>query len=82
MPTCLGLLKEWYGIRRELEDWWLLPPNTSSSNAVHYWKDKTIDQVLQSRSNNWNADQYFGYCSKPGTEGYLRLIEPDEPKSE
>lgn len=81
MPTCLGLLKEWYGIRRELEDWWLIPPSSSVDNkGAHYWKDNTISKVLESRKGTLDNTQYFGYCDKAGTEGYHRLVEPDEPK--
>ena len=81
MPTCLGLLKEWYGIRRELEDWWLIPPSSSIDNkGAHYWKDHTISKVRESRKGTLDNTQYFGYCEKVGTEGYHRLVEPDEPK--
>jgi len=86
--TCLGLLKEWYGIRRELEDWWLLPRSDSAASKSasldnrqsFYWNDKTISQVQKSREGALDNAQYFGYCDNFGTEGYHRLIEPDGPK--
>mmetsp|Transcript_15583 Transcript_15583/g.32911 ORF Transcript_15583/g.32911 Transcript_15583/m.32911 type:complete len:678 (+) Transcript_15583:67-2100(+) len=95
-PTCLGLLKEWYGIRRELEDWWLLPSprnnneiETNSKNndillnnqQSFYWKEGTISKVKQSRVGDLDNAQYFGYCDKYETGGYHRLVEPDGPKS-
>ena len=89
--TCLGLLKEWYGIRRELEDWWLLPqptdvPASKSNDGLNnqqsfYWKDKTISKVLKSREGTLDNSQYFGYCDEFTTEGYYRMVEPDGPKT-
>ena len=38
--TCLGLLKEWYGIRRELEDWWLLLRSDSAAS-----KSDSLDNI-------------------------------------
>lgn len=74
--TCLGLLKEWYGIRRELEDWWLLTP--SDKSQVYYRESETIDRMHFSRKDE--GEQYFGYCTGIGEEGYQRLVEPDKPK--
>ena len=92
-PTCLGLLKEWYGIRRELEDWWLLPPPNNDPTAFSeggddlnirqsfYRNDETIDQVKQSRTGALDHSQYFGYCDEIGTDGYRRLVKPDGHKT-
>ena len=87
--TCLGLLREWYGVRNELEDWWLYlgtsnsnkDDHASSTEVAHYWKDSTITKVLQSRSGTLNQTQYFGYCDEVGADGYRRLVEPDEIKT-
>jgi len=76
--TCLGLLKEWYGIRRELEDWWLLP--SSDNSRSFYWNYKTISEMQISRAGTLNSTQYFGYCHGIGPEGYHRLVEPDIPR--
>ena len=87
--TCLGLLKEWYAIRRELEDWWSLPPNEpvasasegSDNHPSFYWKDETISRVQRSREGAFDSAHYFGYCDKTEAEGYHRLVEPDGPKT-
>ena len=80
-PTCLGLLREWYAIRRELEDWWLLQ-SVDDKERAYYYNDKTITNVLQSRQGVLNKTQYFGYCDATGSsEGYRRLVEPDTPKT-
>ena len=72
-----------------MEDWWLyLGSNSNKDDAsltttevAHYWKDSTITKVLQSRSGTLNQTQYFGYCDEVGTDGYRRLVEPDEIKT-
>lgn len=74
--TCLGLLREWYAIRRELEDWWLLPHSTG--RKAFYWKDSTISRVQMTRSGKLDSAQYLGYCDDFSTEGYHRLVQPDE----
>ena len=84
--TCLGLLREWYKIRRELEDWWLLPSlansksDDSNNQRGFYWQESTIFNVYKSRRGMLNGAQYFGYCKAFESDGYYRLIEPDGPK--
>ena len=88
--TCVGLLREWYAIRRELENWWLSSIDESSSFAKHwgkpdnqqsyYWKRGTKYLVKRSRVGGLDDEHYFGYCNKHGTDGYIRLAEPDGPE--
>jgi len=83
--TCLGLLKEWYAIRRELEEWWLLPPNAAASRGneggnerrAFYRDDHTITRVMQSREGTLDRAPYFGYCDNFDSLGYRRLVEPE-----
>lgn len=74
--TCLGLLKEWYAIRRELEDYWL-SQGAEGGGKAGYKKDETITLLHQSREGTLDRSRYFGYCSMVGTEGYNRLVPPD-----
>ncbi|KAL3760827.1 hypothetical protein ACHAWU_007893 [Discostella pseudostelligera] len=79
--TCIGLLREWYGIRRELENWWLSPPTSADKSRPYYWRKETIANVHESRRGALDADGTFlGYCDEHGSGGYRRLVEPDEPK--
>lgn len=87
--TCLGLLSEWYGIRRELEDWWLLTSKNDAAAAKSdivnnqqsfYWKDQTISKVRKAREGALDTNTYFGYCDAYGSSGYHRLVEPDGTK--
>jgi hypothetical protein len=78
--TCIGLLGEWFLIRRELENWWWLRPTPSADKASqpYYWRVDTIAKVLESRQGALNnGTPYLGYCDKYGSGGYRRLVEPD-----
>jgi len=77
--TCLGLLREWYAIRRELEDLWLVPP--SDDAQAFYRNDETIAKVHASRKGILDGSQYFGYCDYSGEGGYHKLVEPDEVRT-
>mmetsp|Transcript_11307 Transcript_11307/g.22577 ORF Transcript_11307/g.22577 Transcript_11307/m.22577 type:complete len:680 (-) Transcript_11307:88-2127(-) len=85
LDTCLGLLSEWYGVRRELEDWWLLPRNeageatndVSFSQRSFYWNQRTIDRVQQKRQGSLQPDVYKGYCDGIGESGYRNMMGPD-----
>ncbi len=89
LETCLGLLSEWYGVRRELEDWWLLPPidpeedtgdespSISFSQRSFYWNERTIDRVNEKRRGSLKPDIYKGYCDATGSSGYLNMMWPD-----
>ena len=89
MDTCSGLLSEWYGVRRELEDWWLLPRNESSgdddvtnSQRSFYREKKTISRVHEKRKGSMQPeDVYKGYCDvSQGSSGsfeYFKLMGPD-----
>lgn len=92
LETCLGLLSEWYGVRRELEDWWLLPridpkegalaksKSISFSQRSFYWNERTVDRVHEKRRGSLNTDIYKGYCDATGTSGYLNMMGPDGVK--
>jgi len=85
--TCSVLLREWYGVRRELEDWWLLKdPNFKRAKTWWdniddqrnlYWKAETVDQVYEHRSGSLNVSTYLGYCDSFGENGYRSLTHPD-----
>ena len=87
--TCSGLLREWYGVRRELEEWWLLSSNIPGKTGVKswwsdpddqrsfYWKEETISRVHKQREGILNVDQYSGYCDAFGEDGYRSLVHPD-----
>ena len=86
LETCLGLLSEWYGVRRELEDWWLLPHSQSIGDdpddilniqRSFYWNERTIDRVLEKRMGSLQPDLYRGYCDATGSSGYLNMMGPD-----
>ncbi len=78
--TCIGLLREWFSIRRELENWWWLFSSSSANNSRPcYWKEETVAKVLKSRQGALNTGTpYLGYCDEYGSGGYRRLVEPDE----
>lgn len=76
--TCSGMLKEWYGVRRELEDWWLAP--LTNNSISYYWKDETLDKVRKSRLGGLDSSKHFGYCDDYGKAGYRRLVEHDDPQ--
>ena len=83
-PTCKGLLREWYAIRRELEDYWMILGETSTTSAnskeVSYRESKTISNVSKQRDNKSErmSGHYLGYCIKEG-QGYISMVEPDNP---
>ena len=88
LDTCLGLLKEWYSIRRELEDWWMMPEvdsTTAKSDSLNnqqsfYWKESTIAKVRKAQSGAYK--QHLGYCEALGPDAqYHRMVEPDGPKT-
>ena len=82
VSTCRGLLFEWYAIRRELEDWWLLlGKELKESSYSHnetmsvlyktlkesfYWRSEKISAVIHQRSMNALSGHYNGYCSASG----------------
>lgn len=89
LDTCLGLLSEWFGVRRELEDWWLLPRNESykaigddiedilQNQRSFYSNKKTIQRVHETREGTMQPDLYRGYCEATGASGYHQLMGPD-----
>lgn len=88
LETCLGLLREWYGVRRELEDWWLLPRNAgeetidestavSFSQRSFYSDEATVYKVHLKRRGTLQPDVYKGYCHATGKSDYLQMIGPD-----
>ncbi|KAL7434019.1 hypothetical protein ACHAXH_002218, partial [Discostella pseudostelligera] len=63
--TCIGLLREWYGIRRELENWWLSPPTSADKSRPYYWRKETIANLRESRRGALDIDgTYLGYCDE------------------
>jgi hypothetical protein len=76
--TCKGLLREWYAIRRELEDYWTL--QSGSETELSYSSTETLALVEERRKGISN--HYLGYCNASGDPAaYLRLVEPDDPKT-
>lgn len=88
LETCLGLLSEWYGVRRELEDWWLLPRNkpgegdeSANNQRSYYWDERTVNRVHQKRKGSLQPDLYRGYCDATGSSGYRNMMGPDGLKT-
>jgi len=76
--TCKGLLREWFAVRRELEDYWMM--SSSSDIEPSYWDSETLSAVQEHRMGL--SGHYLGYCKATGdSEAYLRLVEPDNPKT-
>ncbi|KAL7459608.1 hypothetical protein ACHAWC_011464 [Mediolabrus comicus] len=94
LETCLGLLSEWYGVRRELEDWWMLPPADPdeisgdyeevrlNNQRSFYWNQRTINRVMEKRQGVMDPDLYRGYCDATGSEAYHNLMGPDGLKAD
>lgn len=78
--TCKGLLREWFAIRAELEDWWLLLGK--SGEEVSYWTTESLAAIQKQRGLNALSGHYLGYCkASDDKHAYLSMIEPDNPKS-
>lgn len=78
--TCSKLLEEWYRVRRELEDWRMVPSEVDTSVSF-YWRNETLAKVYDSRLGTLEKSKYHGYCNTLGTEGYRTLVETDVPRS-
>ncbi|KAL7471909.1 hypothetical protein ACHAXS_012214 [Conticribra weissflogii] len=79
--TCSGLLREWYGVRRELEDWWLLSSMLHEDNVENqerfYHNEETISRLQNQRGGSWKTSTYLGYCEAVGDVGYKAIVLPD-----
>jgi len=72
-------------VRRELEDWWLLPRketidesiDVSFSQRSFYRDEQTISRVHIKRQGPLQPDVYKGYCDAKGNSGYLNMMGPD-----
>lgn len=76
--TCKGLLREWFAVRRELEDYWMM--SSSSDKEPSYSDSETLSAVQEHREGL--SGHYLGYCkATEDSKAYLRLVEPDNPKT-
>ncbi|KAL7514906.1 hypothetical protein ACHAXN_012180 [Cyclotella atomus] len=74
--TCKGLLREWFAIRRELEDWWMLLGK--SGKELSYSNSKSLTAIQEQRNQAALDGHYLGYCKFP--KEYLNLVEPNSPE--
>jgi hypothetical protein len=79
--TCKGLLREWFAVRRELEDWWIM--SGKQNGELSYRSDGSLSKVQKQRDEDGLSGHYLGYCKAGGeSAGYKRMIEPDVPNNE
>lgn len=86
--TCQGLLREWFAIRRELEELWILLPEDATlqgnedSRRVSYPDAAAKARARATREGALGPNApYLGYCDGHDTVGYRRLVAPDRLKT-
>ncbi|KAL3788900.1 LOW QUALITY PROTEIN: hypothetical protein HJC23_002654 [Cyclotella cryptica] len=68
--TCKGLLREWFAVRRELEDFWIM--SSSNDKEPSYWESETLSAVQEHRDGL--SGHYLGYCkASEDSKAYLKL---------